>query len=183
MKKIFIVIILFLFTYGCSHHIQPASQEVEKINARILAYTSENFTHFQSDYPSVLKTLSFKFNEPVTKYLPAFFNDMFIKADFTDTKTDLRDDYDFLVIPEFGKVSFDSDRTFGHELRVTVSMSFTAAGTADPIVVKGTGLAQDMYGGKTVYKQELAEKAFEDALKDLKKTLFKQRSDFEKRRP
>ena len=182
MKKIFIVIILFLFTYGCSHHGQPASQEVEKINARILAYTSENFTHFQSDYPSVLKTLSFKFNEPVTKYLPAFFNDMFIKADFTDTKTDLGDDYDFLVIPEFGKVSFDSDRTFGHELRVTVSMSFTAAG-ADPIVVKGTGLAQDMYGGKTVYEQELAEKAFEDALKDLKKTLFKQRSDFEKRRP
>ncbi len=182
MKKIFFLIILLLFTYGCSHHMQPASQEVEKINARILTYTSENFTHFQSDYPAVMKTLSFKFNEPVTKYLPAFFNETFTKTDFTDTKTDLGDDYDFLVIPEFEKVSFDSDRTFGQELRITVSMSFTAVG-ADPIVVKGTGLAQDMNGGKTIYEQELAEKAFEDALKDLKKTIFKQRSDFEKRKP
>jgi hypothetical protein len=173
MKKIFLLIILFLFSYGCSHHIQPVSQETEKINARILVYTPENFTHFQSAYPTVIKTLSFKFNKPVTEYLPAFLNDTFVKTAFTDTKTDLGDAYDFLVIPEFGKVSFDSDRTFGHELRVTVSMSFTAAGT-DPIVVSGTGLAQDMYGGKTVYEQELAEKAFEDALKDLKKTIFKQ---------
>jgi hypothetical protein len=174
---------LLLFAFGCSHHIQPASQEVKKINARVLVYTSENFSHFQSDYTAVLKTLSFKFNKPVTKYLPGFFNDTFIKADFTDTKTDWGDDYDFLVIPEFEKVSFDSERTFGYELRVTVSMSFTAAGADNPIVVRGTGLAQDMYGGKTVYEQELAEKAFEDALKDLKKTIFKQRADFEKHMP
>ncbi len=182
MKQIFILIILLLFTYGCSHHIQPVSQEIEKINARIMVYMPESFIHYQSDHPAVIKSISFKFDEALTKFLPPFFNDTFAKTDFTETQAGLNDDHDFLVIPKFEKVTFDSDRTFGHELRVTVSMSFSAA-DSDPIVVKGTGLAQDMNGRKTVYEQELAEKAFEDALTDLKKTIFKQRADFEKRGP
>lgn len=180
MTKIISLIILILLATGCSHYIRPdSSQNIEKINVRVKIYMPENFTHYQSDHPAIIKTLTFKFNEPVTKFLPDFFNNTFAKANFTDTKADLSDEYDFLAVPKFENVTFYSDRTFGHELRVTVSTSFTPANHAGPIVVKGTGLAEDFYGGKTIYEQDLANQAFVDALMDLQKNILNKRSDFE----
>ncbi len=181
MNKIFILAALILIASGCSHHVKPDSpQDIGKIDTRIMVYQAENFLNYKSDHPAVIKTLSFNFNEPVTKFLPEFFKNTFAKADFTDTQTDLGDSYDFLAVPKFEKVTFDSDRIFGHELRVTVSISFTSADSSTPIVVKGIGVAEDMYGGKTVYEQELAEKAFADALNDLQKNIQNRRSEFEK---
>lgn len=179
MKKNLMLIIVLLIATGCSHHMQPANQEIEKINARVQVYIPESFLHYQSDHAAVLKSLSFKFNEPVTKFFPPFLEETFTRADLTKTKADLGSEQNFQAIPKFERVTFDSDRAFGHELRVTVSMSFTPAGSTSPIFIKGTGLAQDMYGGKTVYEQELAEKAFEDALKELKKNILEKKSEFE----
>ena len=180
MNKIIIMITVIFLLAGCSHRIQPVSpQNTDKINARVLVYIPENFKYYQSDKPTVIQTISFKFNEPVTTFLPAFFNDTFVKADLTDTKADLNDDYDFLAVPKFDRVTFDSDRTFGHELRVYVSISFTHASQADPIKVEGTGLAKDFYGRQTIYEQDMANQAFADALKELKNNIQNKRSDFE----
>ncbi|MBC2716615.1 MAG: hypothetical protein HF978_15025 [Desulfobacteraceae bacterium] len=180
MKKIVILINLILLITGCSHHVKSDSQQdIEKISARVLVYIPENFLHYQSDHAAVIKSLSFKFNEPVTQFLPALFNDTFGSADFSYTPADLNDKYDFLAVPKFEKVTFDSDRSFGHELRVTISTSFTSANQPTPIEVKGTGLSEDMYGGKTIYEQELANEAFVDALKDLQKNIQNKRSEFE----
>jgi hypothetical protein len=179
MKKILMLIFVLVIIMGCSHHMQPANQEIEKINARVQVYMPENFLYYQSDHAAVIKSLSFKFKEPVTKLFPPFLNETFTQTNLTNTQTDLGNEQDFMAIPKFEKVTFDSDRTFGHELRVTMSMSFTPAGSNTPIVIKGTGLAQDIYGGKTIYEQELAEKAFADALKELKKNILERKSEFE----
>lgn len=181
MNKIIMINAIFLIT-GCSHQIQPVSPpNTEKIKARVLVYLPENFKYYQSDYPAVIHALSFKFNEPVTTLLPVFFNDTFAKADLTDTKADLNDDYDFLAIPNFDRVTFDSDPIFGHELRVYVSISFTPANHAYSIMVEGTGLARDFYGRQTIYEQDMANQAFADVLKELKNNIQNKRSDFEKR--
>jgi len=180
MKKIVMLIIVLFLISGCSHHMPAANQGAEKINTRIQVFIPDNFSHYQSDHAAVLKSLSFKFSEPVTKFFPLFLEETFTQADLTKTQKNPGNDHDFLAVPKFEKVTFDSDRSFGHELRVIVSMSFTPADNTAPIVIKGTGLAQDMYGGKTIYEQELAEKAFEDALKELQKNIQNKRSEFEK---
>ncbi len=183
MKNIIPLITLIILFTGCSHPVQPDSpRDISKINARILVYLPESFLHYQSDYSAVIKTISFKFKEPVSKFFPEFLNETFAKVDFTGTKPDLDDNHDFLAVPGFEKVFFDSDRTFGHELRVTVSMTFNSHDNSSPIVFKGTGLAKDMYGGRTVYEKELAEKAFADALSDLQKNIQNRRSEFENTR-
>ena len=130
MKKITLRVLVavlmtgIILSAGCSHwHESDRLTRFEKINARVLVYMPEKFLSYKSDHPAAVKTVYFRFNEPIKKFLPAFFNDTFTSADFTETKADEQSAYDFFVVPVFEDVFFHSDRTFGHELRVTVSIS------------------------------------------------------------
>jgi hypothetical protein len=181
MHKIIILITLIILISGCSYFPQTESSKTfEKINARVIVYIPEDFRQYQSDHPSVLKTLTFKFEEPVARFLPLFFTDTFAEAYFPEEKGDLKNTHDFQAVPKFESAVFYSDKTFGHELMVVVSVTFTPVDRDTQIVVKGTGVAENIYGGRTIYEQDMADQAFVDALKDLQIKIQDKRSLFDR---
>jgi len=184
MHKTVIFLIMSCLIIGCQHSTHSnTGQAVEKINAHVIVSLNKTFINYQMEQVAVIKTLTFKFKDSIDKHLPIFFDKIFTGTTYTSEEKDIvntkKAPSGVLAVPKFQRVTFYEDRTFGNELRVIISFTFTRKDNSKPLEIVVTGLADDMGESRHIYENDLSEKAFIDALKELQKQILKNRSFFE----
>jgi hypothetical protein len=175
MKKTLISFMLLSLLTACNPRVvqDAPAPVIEKINARVLVYLSDEFVHYQYIYDAILSRFSYDFTDSVNSLVPQLFTDLFVKADITYTRMDITDDYDFLVIPEFISANLFTDKVFGNDLLIYVQATFWSKSIMNKIAIKGTGKSSD--DGVVSATPDLGRQAFAAAVNDLKKNILKER--------
>jgi len=180
MKKILILFSMVVMLVGC----KPISQGMieppaTKINARVLVYLSDEFVNYQYSYSAVLSRYDYVFKDSINTEVPPLFKELFISADIVYKAPEITDAYDFVVVPEFVSANLFSDRIFGNDLLIYIKATFTSKNPLKTLALEGVGRSSD----DKVYAETrgLGEKAFNNALQDLKKHILENRSALEAR--
>jgi hypothetical protein len=178
MKRYIILILFILIILGCGRWIRPNPPEPAppKINARVLVYLPDEFVNYRYSYTAILSRFDYDFKDSVNELVPLLFTDVFVKADIIYNRTDLNDDYDFLVVPEFISVNLFTDKVFGNDLLIYIKTTFLSKNNITTFTLQGVGKVSD--DGVVPETPELGRKAFAEALKDLKENILENRSLF-----